>query len=302
MSNLDSSSQPMDALFQMLNIPHTRSTLVGDEFVRGVSGGERKRVSIAEMLATRAPVQCWDNSTRGLDASTALDVVKALRAMTDVLGYTNFVSLYQAGEGIYELFDKVMVLDQGHQIYYGPASEARNYFESLGFKSMPRQSTADYLTGCTDPSERQYVPGRSPTDVLFSPQGLERSFRASSFHQRSISSIEKCKTRHRSDNAVPETTPRKENMLGIRGQVWALTHRQFKMRLQDRFQLFTSMTLSTVLAIVLGAAYLDLPQTAAGGFTRGSVIFASTLSAALDAFGEIPMMMTGRSIIRKQVR
>jgi hypothetical protein len=77
----------------MLNIPHTKNTLVGDEFVRGVSGGERKRVSIAEMMATRARVQCWDNSTRGLDASTALDFVRSLRVMTDILGQTTFVSL-----------------------------------------------------------------------------------------------------------------------------------------------------------------------------------------------------------------
>lgn len=82
-----------DLLLRMLNIPHTKNTLVGDEFVRGVSGGERKRVSIAEMMATRARVQCWDNSTRGLDASTALDFVRSLRVMTDILGQTTFVSL-----------------------------------------------------------------------------------------------------------------------------------------------------------------------------------------------------------------
>src|SRR4051812_35841041 len=85
--------QVQDTLLRMLNISHTKHTLVGDEFVRGVSGGERKRVSIAEVMATRARVQCWDNSTRGLDASTALDYVKSLRVMTDVLGQTTFVTL-----------------------------------------------------------------------------------------------------------------------------------------------------------------------------------------------------------------
>jgi len=78
----------------MLNISHTKHTLVGDAFVPGVSGGERKRVSIAEMMTTRARVQCWDNTTRGLDASTALDYVKSLRIMTDVLGQTTFVTLW----------------------------------------------------------------------------------------------------------------------------------------------------------------------------------------------------------------
>lgn len=82
-----------DMLLKMLNIVHTENTLVGDSFVRGVSGGERKRVSIAEMMTTRARVQCWDNSSRGLDASTALDFVRSLRIMTDVLGQTTFTTL-----------------------------------------------------------------------------------------------------------------------------------------------------------------------------------------------------------------
>ena len=82
-----------DMLLRMLNISHTKQTYVGDEFVRGVSGGERKRVSIAEMMATRAHVLCFDNSTRGLDASTALDFIKAMRAMTDILGHTTFATL-----------------------------------------------------------------------------------------------------------------------------------------------------------------------------------------------------------------
>jgi ATP-binding cassette subfamily G (WHITE) protein 2 (SNQ2) len=137
----------------MLNIEHTRKTLVGDEFVRGVSGGERKRVSIAEMFAAQAVVSSWDNSTRGLDASTALDYAKSLRVITDVYQMVNFVSLYQAGEGIYEQFDKVLVIDEGRQIFFGPVAEARQYFVSLGFRDLPRQTTADYLTGCTDPNE-----------------------------------------------------------------------------------------------------------------------------------------------------
>jgi ATP-binding cassette subfamily G (WHITE) protein 2 (SNQ2) len=62
----------LDMLLKMLNITHTKKTLVGNEFVRGVSGGERKRVSILEMMATRAHVVSYDNSTRGLDASTAV--------------------------------------------------------------------------------------------------------------------------------------------------------------------------------------------------------------------------------------
>lgn len=98
----------IEALLKIFGITHTKNTLVGNEYVRGVSGGERKRVSIAETLATKSTVTCWDNSTRGLDASTALDYANSLRVMTDVSNRTTFVTLYQAGEGIYRLMDKVL--------------------------------------------------------------------------------------------------------------------------------------------------------------------------------------------------
>jgi ABC-type multidrug transport system ATPase subunit len=131
----DKASIPIiiDALLKMFGITHTKNTLVGNEYVRGVSGGERKRVSIAETLATKSSVVCWDNSTRGLDASTALDYAKSLRIMTDVSKRTTFVTLYQAGESIYELMDKVLVIDSGRMLYQGPANKAREYFVNLGF-------------------------------------------------------------------------------------------------------------------------------------------------------------------------
>lgn len=130
-------------LLKTFGIDHTRDTLVGNEFVRGVSGGERKRVSIAEVLANRASVVGWDNSSRGLDASTALEYVRHVRTITNVSGAASFVSLYQAGNQIYELFDKVLVIAAGHCIYWGPRIMARPYFEEMGFKCVQGQNVAD---------------------------------------------------------------------------------------------------------------------------------------------------------------
>jgi ABC-type multidrug transport system ATPase subunit len=83
-------------LMDSMGMSHTNDTKIGDAFVRGVSGGERKRVSIIETLAARASVTCWDNATRGLDASTALDYIRALRSITDTMGTATIVTLYQA--------------------------------------------------------------------------------------------------------------------------------------------------------------------------------------------------------------
>ncbi len=71
--------------------------------VRGVSGGERKRVSIAEAALGGSPLQCWDNSTRGLDSATALDFVRTLKLSCELSGATAVVAIYQASQTIYDV-------------------------------------------------------------------------------------------------------------------------------------------------------------------------------------------------------
>ncbi len=157
------------------------------------------------------------------------------------------------------MFDKVLVLDKGRQVYFGPPSEARAYFEQLGYKSLPRQSTADYLTGCTDPNERQFAPGRSEDDVPTTPQELEEAFHNSPQASSMLDSLAKYKlfmeTEKRDQIAFREAviadkkrgvSKKSPYTVGFMGQVTALAKRQFRMRLQDKFQLVTSFSLSWV--------------------------------------------------------
>jgi ABC-type multidrug transport system ATPase subunit len=75
-------------------LSHTYNTVVGNDYVRGVSGGERKRVSIAEMALSGAAISAWDNSTRGLDASAALSFVRSLRILSDCKFFPGYGSLH----------------------------------------------------------------------------------------------------------------------------------------------------------------------------------------------------------------
>lgn len=302
----------VDLLLKMFNIEHTANTIVGNAFARGVSGGERKRVSIAEMMITGATVCAWDNSTRGLDASTASDYAKSLRIMTNIYRTTTFVSLYQASETIYQQFDKVMVIDSGRQVFYGPTSEARGYFEGIGFAPKPRQTTPDYLTGCTDEFEREYAPGRSAENAPSSPDGLVAAFNKSEFAERLAGEmnsyreeIEKqqqtyddfqlahleAKRRHTSSKSVYSVP--------YYLQIWALMQRQFILKWQDRFTLVTSWCTVIIIAIVIGTVWLHQPDTSAGAFTRGGVLFIAFLYNAFNAFSELAACFLGRSIVNK---
>lgn len=144
-------------------------------------------------------------------------------------------------------------------MFSGPPSEARAYFENLGYKPLPRQSTADYLTGCTDPNERQFAPGRSADDVPSTPEELEEAFLSSSYASKMQSALQSYKVQMETEmhdqiafreavladkkKGVSKKSP---YTVGFMGQVKALTIRQFRMRLQDKFTLFTSFTLSWV--------------------------------------------------------
>ncbi|KAG6860184.1 hypothetical protein C0995_014729 [Termitomyces sp. Mi166 len=147
-------NQITDVLTTLFGLRHARKTPVGDAAIRGVSGGEKKRVSIAEVFATRPCLGAWDNSTRGLDSSTALEYVRALRIATDTFQSTTIVSLYQAGENLYRHFDKVCVIYEGKMAYFGLADQARQYFIDMGYEPANRQTTSDFLVSVTDPHGR----------------------------------------------------------------------------------------------------------------------------------------------------
>ncbi|TGO89906.1 hypothetical protein BPOR_0088g00160 [Botrytis porri] len=312
MSKADFKEKVIDTLLRMFNISHTRNTIVGNAFVRGVSGGERKRVSIAEMMITSGTVCAWDNSTRGLDASTALDYAKSLRVMTNIYKTTTFVSLYQASENIYKQFDKVLVIDNGREVYFGPTSEARAYFEGLGFKEKPRQTTPDFLTGCTDEFEREYATGRSAADSPHSPETLAQAFLESKISTRLSEEMDAYKRQVATDKqihddfevAIADSKRKGASKSSVYSipyymQIWALMQRQNLIKWQDKFSLIVGWITSTTVAIVLGTVWLNLPKTSAGAFTRGGLLFISLLFNAFQAFSELASTMMGRPIVNK---
>lgn len=309
MSKRDFKARIVDLLLKMFGMEHTRNTIVGDAFTRGCSGGERKRVSIMEGMITGASICAWDNSTRGLDASTALDYAKSLRIMTNIYKTTTFSSLYQTAESIYTLFDSVMVLDQGRLAFFGKTTEARAYFEQLGFKEKPRQTTADFLTGCTDAFEREFKHDMLQSQIPHTPDMLAAAF-AQSKHSDQLDR-QLVKYRQQLDQNAPIYEDfAQANLESKRGtksvysvpfylQIWALMRRQFLIKWQGKFNLAVAWTTSIIIAIVVGTVYLRLPLDSAGAFTRGGVLFFALLYNAFTAFSELAGAMLGRPIVNK---
>lgn len=295
-------------LLQSMGISHTANTKVGNEYVRGVSGGERKRVSIIEAMATQGSILCWDNSTRGLDASSALDWAKCLRSMTDTFGLATIVTLYQAGNGIYDLFDKVLVLDEGEQIYYGPMSDARPFLEDLGFVCREGANVADYLTGVTVPTEREIKSGHEQsfprmaceirTHYEASPIYLEMTQEEAEYPQSS--SAQERTLAFKESVALEKHNSRSVFTVSLWHQVLACIARQFQIIWNDQATLWIKQISSLVQALVAGSLFYNAAEDSTGLFIKsGSIFFAILYNGLLCPLSEVTDSFFGRPVLIK---
>lgn len=280
--------------------------------MRGISGGERKRVSIAETLATKSTVVAWDNSTRGLDASTALDYANSLRVMTDISDRTTLVTLYQAGEGIYSLMDKVLVIDEGRMVYSGPAKEAKRYFQELGYESPAGQTTADFLTACTDPTERRFrhdFQGPIPKG----PIELEKAFRESEAYKRVLQDVENYeRLLEETDHAdarqfkqsVQETKSKTVSKhsnytVSFVRQVLTCTKREFWLTWGDKTTLYTKFFIVISNALIVSSLFYGQTPGTSGAFSRGGTLFFSIIFLGWLQLSELMKAVSGRAIIAR---
>ena len=122
-----------EMVLTLLGLNHVAKSIVGDGVMRGVSGGEKKRVTTAEIAVTPSMVLCMDEISTGLDAAATFDIIRGLKNTCNVLKTTIVISLLQPPPDVLKLFDDVMVMGKGGTlIYHGPLSDVEvNSFCSL---------------------------------------------------------------------------------------------------------------------------------------------------------------------------
>lgn len=278
-----------DVVMAMFGISHTVNTRVGNEYVRGVSGGERKRVTISEASLSGAPLQCWDNSTRGLDSANAIEFCKTLRLQSDLFGSTACVSIYQAPQSAYDLFDKAAVLYEGRQIYFGRAEDAKQYFVDLGFECPARQTTPDFLTSMTSPSERIVragFEGRAPR----TPDEFATAWKNSTHYARLQVEIEQYKKDHplggedaaqfraqRRAIQSKSNRPKSPYTLDYTQQVQLCLWRGWRRLTGDPSLTIGALVGNTIMALVISSVFYNLQMTTGSFFQRGALLFFACL-------------------------
>ena len=191
--------------------------------------------SIAEALISKANTFCFDCPTRGLDASTAREYVKSLRALSNIANVSTAAALYQAGEQLFQQFDKVLVIDQGQCLYFGPVEQSVPYFEKLGFVKPSRWTSADFLISITDKKERLVKRGLQNT-VPADAADFGRVFRQSELNKSNWSEIEafEAETKVNTQNASLNWIPTNAYALPLYKQIILCAYRQLLVVIGDK--------------------------------------------------------------------
>ncbi|KAH9738357.1 ABC transporter G family member 34 [Citrus sinensis] len=144
-----------DYVLKLLGLDICADTMVGDQMRRGVSGGQKKRVTTGEMLVGPAKVLLMDEISTGLDSSTTFQICKYMKQMVHVLEITTIVSLLQPAPEAYDLFDNIILLSEGQIVYQGPREKVLEFFEYMGFKCPDRKGVADFLQEVTSKKDQE---------------------------------------------------------------------------------------------------------------------------------------------------
>ncbi|KAH9766508.1 ABC transporter G family member 37 [Citrus sinensis] len=134
-----------DYVLKILGLDICAETTVGSALSRGISGGQKKRLTTGEMIVGPQKAFFMDEISTGLDSSTTFQIVTCLQQLVHITDVTALVSLLQPAPETFDLFDDIILMAEGKIVYHGPRSNVLQYFEDCGFRCPERKGIADFL-------------------------------------------------------------------------------------------------------------------------------------------------------------
>ncbi|KAK6129888.1 hypothetical protein DH2020_036359 [Rehmannia glutinosa] len=245
--------QHVEHVIAELGLTRCQNSMIGGPLFRGISGGEKKRVSIGQEMLINPSLLLLDEPTSGLDSTAAQRILNTLKGLAGG-GRTVITTIHQPSSRLYYMFDKVVLLSEGSPIYYGLASTAMEYFSSVGFSTSITVNPADLLLDLANgigpdfqhATERSDNPQQDPKSV--------REFLISAY-DKNISTrlkIELCSSDVSSYN-YKEAPTRND----VKSEKWCTTWwHQFKILLirgmrERRFEAFNRLRIFQVLSVAI---------------------------------------------------
>lgn len=288
----------VELVLEGLGLSHVRHTFVGSEKIRGVSGGQRRRVTLGEMLVFPTPLLCGDEISTGLDAASTVEIMRVLSYASRVLNRVTVVSLLQPSPEAVALFDEVILLgDGGHVIFAGPTSNASAHFVALDFKQPDGMDDADFLLSVAS-RDRHLVSG---SDEALSSESLRIEFQKSKEHAKIMNRLQR-KWEHNWSADSREKAPdafRKQYQNSLWASVQLNFKRAFALWKRDVPTIIANQVVRNInVGISTGCLFLHSQDGPPGNFVK-AIYQVNLVTIMLGACVQVNALMDDRSIFYK---
>ncbi|NXT71231.1 ABCG2 protein, partial [Chaetops frenatus] len=298
-------NERVNQIIKELGLSKVADSKVGTQFSRGVSGGERKRTNIGMELITDPAILFLDEPTTGLDASTANAVLLLLKRMSKQ-GKTIIFSIHQPRYSIFRLFDNLTLLAAGRVLYHGPAQQAMEYFQSIGYQCEPYNNPADFfldiingdstavaLNKAAEGNTAESTEERSEYDKTLAEQLAEKYsnsayYQETKAHLEGISSGDKKKTK----GVFRQITYANSFLHQLK---W-VSRRTFKNMIGNPQASIAQVCVTAFLGLVVGAIFFGLEENSAGLQNRVGAMFFLTTNQCFSSISAIELFVVEKKI------
>ncbi len=292
----DVTAETKDALVTQiiteLGLSKAQDTRIGNEFLRGVSGGERKRTNIGIELLSGASLLLLDEPTSGLDAFQAANVMESLWTLAGT-GRSVIASIHQPRSSIYKMFDLLLLLSEGRVMFFGPAKEAVGYFTDAGFPTPPEFNPADFFL---DVVSMDY---RSPEEEGASRRRIQLLADRYGAEGRGLTARESVDAGQASDMKALNEGVAFPN--GPLTEFWLLLCRSWKQSSRDRLPQAITLFQTIVIGFTLAALYSDLSNSTTPVQDETGILFFICIFSAFGAmFGALNSFPTERGVVNRE--
>ncbi|XP_020425824.1 pleiotropic drug resistance protein 1 isoform X1 [Prunus persica] len=290
-----------DYILKILGLDTCADTLVGDQLLRGISGGQKKRVTTGEMLVGPARALFMDEISTGLDSSTTYQIVNSVKNYVNILNGTAVISLLQPAPETYELFDDIILLSDGQIVYQGPREQVLDFFESMGFKCPERKGIADFLQEVTSRKDQeQYWTNRDETFRFITVKHFSEAFQSFSVGKRITEELAAPFDKTKSNPAALTT-----KKYGIRKVelLKACFSRELLLMKRNSFVYVFKLTQLAIMALITMTVFLRIDMhrdsVTDGGIYAGA-LFYSFVTVMFSGMSEISMTIAKLPVFYKQ--
>ncbi|KAG2505150.1 hypothetical protein JM18_009524 [Phytophthora kernoviae] len=288
-----------DIILHQLGLQICQDTIVGDAMLRGISGGEKKRVTTGEMEFGMKYISLMDEISTGLDSAAAYDIVDTQRSIAQRLHKTVIIALLQPSPEIFSLFDDVMILNEGELMYHGPCSQVEGYFETLGFKCPPGRDIADYLLDLGTREQRRYEVPR-PAKQPRSASEFAEYFRMSQIYQETLAALEAPYDSQLLESVKDTMDPMPAFQQPLVDSVRTLLARSLVITYRNKPFIFGRLMMITIMGFLYCTIFYQFNPTQISVVM--GVMFATVMFLSMGQGAQIPVYIASRDIFYKQCR